>query len=557
MTSPQIEDFNMASVERNIQFKRAVRGTHFWLILAMLVALSLLYYIEQLGIATPLSSYLGLTRHTLIRILFLVPIIYAGFSLRLWAGLATAFIALIIMLPRAILISSTPIDAVVESVGIVFTGVLACFWLDAQLKRREEHRQAITELETVQEELQSHIRLARSNEKRLATLNAISTMLSHSLELKQVLRNALDMVTEVMEAEAALIFSLDKGAQELRLLAYEGVSDRFAQDVDRLRVGEGFNGRVAQTGEPLIVKDASSDPRLTRQVVKQEKIGAQLIVPLRARGLIVGTLCVANRRPRQFLAEEVDLLTAIGGQIGISIENAKFYQEQQRMQENLRFYVQQITRAQEEERKRIARELHDDTTQALVALSHRIEDFASNNKQLSADDIELLKSWRGHLGDALQRLRFFSRDLRPSIVDDLGLVPALEWLTDDLKKQTGIEVNLRIRGTQQRLSPEGELLLFRIIQEAISNARRHAEASKIEVGVEFDEGKIVAIVRDNGKGFELPETLGELSRKGKLGLIGAEERARLLGGSLTVQSEPGKGTTVVVEAPVRLMYNSL
>lgn len=95
-----------------------------------------------------------------------------------------------------------------------------------------------------------------------------------------------------------------------------------------------------------------------------------------------------------------------------------------------------------------------------------------------------------------------------------------------------------------------ELLVFRIIQEAINNARRHAEASKIEVCVEFNEGKMVATVRDNGKGFELPRTLGELSRSGKLGLIGAEERARLLDGSLTVQSEPNKGTTVVIEAPI-------
>ncbi len=540
----------MALVERTTQLKRAMQSVHFWLILAILVALFILHYTEQLGMGICPICYLGFTRHTLARILFLVPIIYAGFSLRLWAGLATGFVALLIMLPRALFISPSLLDALLESVGILLTGILACFWFNAQLKRKEERRQATTELETVQEELQSHIRLSRSNEKRLATLNAISTMLSHSLDLKQVLRNALDMVTEVMEAEVALIFSLDKEAQELRVLAYDGVSDKFARDVDQLKLGEGFNGRVAQTGEPLIVEDASHDSRLTRQVVKQEKIEAVLTVPIRARGLVVGTVCVANRRPRQFLTEEVDLLTAIGSQIGITIENTKFYQEQQRMQENLRFYVQQITRAQEEERKRIARELHDDTTQALVALSHQIEDFASTSQQLSAEDIGLLKSWRGHLGDALQRLRYFSRDLRPSIVDDLGLVPALEWLTDDLEKQSGIKVNLRVVGTQQRLSAEVELLLFRIIQEAISNARRHAEASEIEVSIEFDEGKIVATVRDNGKGFELPRTLGELSRKGKLGLIGAEERARLLGGSLTVQSEPGKGTTVVVEVPV-------
>jgi len=454
------------------------------------------------------------------------------------------------MLPRALLISPNVPDALVESAGIVFTGAVVCFWFESRIKAKEQRQQATTELETVQQELQSHIRLSRSNEKRLATLNAISTMLSYSLDLKQVLRNALNMVTEVMEAEVALIFSLDKGAQELRLLAYEGVSDEFAHDVDRIKLGEGFNGRVAQTGEALMVEDASRDPRLTRQAVKREKIETQLIVPLRARGLIVGTVCVANRRPRQFLTEEVDLLSAIGSQIGITIENAKFYQEQQRMQENLRFYVQQITRTQEEERKRIARELHDDTTQALVALSHQIEDFASNNKQLSADDIELLKNWREQFRDVLQKLRYFSRDLRPSILDDLGLLPALEWLTEDLEKQSGMKANLRVVGTQQRLSPEVELLLFRIIQEAISNTRRHAEASKIEVCIEFDEGKVVAAVRDNGKGFELPRTLGELSRNGKLGLIGAEERARLLGGSLTVQSEPGKGTTVLIEVPV-------
>lgn len=540
----------MALVERTIQLKRAVRSVHFWLILAMLAALSILHYAEHLGIGISPIVHLGLTRHTLIRILFLVPIIYAGFSLRLWAGVATGFVALLIMLPRALFISPSPLDALLELAGIVFTGIVAGFWFDAQLKRKEERRQATTELETVQQELQSHIRLSRSNEKRLATLNAISTMLSHSLDLGQALRNALDMVTEVMETEVALIFSLDEKAKELRVLAYEGVSDKFAHDVDRLKVGEGFNGRVAQAGEPLVVEDASHDPRLARQVVKREKIEAVLIVPIRVRGLIVGTLCVANRRPRQFLPEEVDLLTAIGNQIGITIENAKFYQEQQRMQENLRFYVQQITRAQEEERKRIGRELHDDTAQTLVALSHQIEDFTSNNKQLSAEDIELLKSWREQFRDVLQRLRHFSRDLRPSVLDDLGLLPALEWLTDDLEKQSGIKANLRVVGTQQRLSSEVELLLFRIIQEAINNARRHAEASKIEVCVEFEEGKIVATVRDNGKGFELPRTLGELSRGGELGLIGAEERARLLGGSLTVQSEPSKGTTVVVEAPV-------
>ena len=661
----------MALAQRAIQLKNIARSVHFWIILAILAALSILHYAEQLGIAGTAdpSSHFGLTRHAMDRILFLLPIFYAAFIFRLWAGVAVCLVALIVMLPRALLISSSTPDAMLELGSVLVIGVLVCFWLEARLKIKEERKEVAGELETMQQDLQAHIRLSRSNEKRLATLNAISSMLSRSLELGVVLRNALDMVMEVMEVEAALIFSLDEGSQELRLMAYDGVSERFARDVDRMKLGEGFNGQVALTGQPLLVKDASNDPRLTKRVVKQEKIEAQCIVPLKARGLVVGTLCVANRRPRQFLPEEVELLDAIGSQIGITMENAQLYQEQQRMakqyrdifenagdaiwihdldgniltaneaaarligcsveelahlnvaeflseegigrarevrrkllqgeamdeayeqritrkdgteallnltssvvlsegqpigfqhiarditeeqrmQENLRFYVQQVTKAQEEERKRIARELHDDTAQRLIALSHQLESFTSDNKQLSADDMGLLENLREQLRDTLQGVRHFSQDLRPPMLDDLGLLPALEWLADDLEGQLGIKADLRVIGTERRFMPEAELLLFRIVQEAVSNARRHAQASRVEIIIEYDEGKTRGIIRDDGKGFELPETLGELSRTSKLGLVGMEERARLLGGTLSLKSEPGKGTTVTIEVPI-------
>ena len=661
----------MTLAEKAIQAKRVVRSAHFWLILVMLAAISILHYAEQLGIwGTVSPSYhFGLDRHALDRILFLVPIIYAGYKFRLQAGLTTSFVALVIMLPRALFISPSPPDALLESVSIPLIGALACLWFEAQLKAKKQRQQATIELEAVQQELQSYVRLSRSNEKRLATLNAISSMLSRSFELEEVLQSALDLVMEVMEAEVALVFFLDEGAQELRLMAYEGVSDKFARDIDRMKLGEGFNGQVAVTGQPLIVENASRDSRLTRQVVREEKIEATLIVPLKATGSIIGTLCVANRRPRQFFVEEIELLTAIGSQAGITIENARFYREQQRtaqqyqdifrnasdaiwvqdlegnilrankatakltgysteelthmnvarflseegldlaveiwskllrgelidepyeqrlirrdgreaflklssslvlsdgqpvgfqhvardvteeqrMQENLRFYLQQVTRAQEEERKRIARELHDETAQSLVAISHQLEVLASNNKHLSADDMELLNNLREQVKNALQGVRRFSQDLRLPVLDDLGLLPALEWLTNNSEKEYGIKTELRAIGTQRRLSSEAEILLFRIIQEAVNNAGRHGKASWVEVTIKFDEDKIVATVRDNGKGFELPRTLGELARTGKLGLAGMEERARLLGGSLAVQSEPGKGTTVVLNAPV-------
>lgn len=244
-----------------------------------------------------------------------------------------------------------------------------------------------------------------------------------------------------------------------------------------------------------------------------------------------------------------NLLSSISQPVGFQ-NIARDITEELRAQENLKFYARQVTKAQEEERKRIARELHDDTAQKLIALSHQLEDFARNKSQLSSQDQKILTKLREQAKEALQGVRYFTQDLRPPILDDLGLLPALEWLTDDLKEHCGIETDLAVLGNRRRLTPESELLLFRILQEAINNVKRHAKASKIRITVEFNKDKTKAIISDNGIGFKVPKALGELSRAGKLGLVGMDERAQLLGSSLTIESEPGSGTTVLVEAPV-------
>ncbi len=147
-------------------------------------------------------------------------------------------------------------------------------------------------------------------------------------------------------------------------------------------------------------------------------------------------------------------------------------------------------------------------------------------------------------------MRRFSQDLRPSVIDDLGLVPALEWLTSDLTHHFGIAIGMAVLGSVHRFSSETELVLFRIAQEALRNMWKHSEASRAWVTVEFDNDKTILTVKDNGKGFELPERIEDLASTGKLGLAGMQERAQLIGGRLTLQSEPGKGTTVIVEAPI-------
>jgi len=240
-----------------------------------------------------------------------------------------------------------------------------------------------------------------------------------------------------------------------------------------------------------------------------------------------------------------------GGEIIGAIETLQDITEEKQLQENMRFYVQLITRAQEDERKRIARELHDDVSPFLLLLTQRLDTITlGTGPKLSHSLKECLEGLRSQAIEALEALRRCAQDLRPRIFDDLGLVAALEWVTEDMEKGQGIDADAEVIGMEQTLPAETQLLLFRIAQEALNNIRRHAQASRAMVKLEFGDNSIKMTVSDNGKGFEPPERMGDLASIGKLGLAGMQERARLLGSSLKVESEPGKGTTVVVEVPV-------
>ena len=238
------------------------------------------------------------------------------------------------------------------------------------------------------------------------------------------------------------------------------------------------------------------------------------------------------------------------GEIIGAIETLEDVTERKNAEKNLRYYLQEITKAQEEERKRIARELHDSTAQTLIALLHQLENLLSEKAKLPVREAKALWGFHEQIRDILQEVRHFSRDLRPSILDDLGLLPALEWVTEELKSEYGVEASLKVVGSERRLYQETELLLFRIVQEALRNTAKHAQASKAEVKVKFEENKIMVTISDNGIGFQIPESLGALPYTGKLGLAGMQERVQLLGGSLKLKSELGKGTTVFVDAPI-------
>lgn len=229
---------------------------------------------------------------------------------------------------------------------------------------------------------------------------------------------------------------------------------------------------------------------------------------------------------------------------------ARDVSEQKNMQENLQYYLQQTTRAEEEERKRIALELHDEAIQELIVLSRQLDLLDSRSQELSPENSLLLKESRRQTGDIIQSLRQLSQDLRPATLDRLGLTPAVGYFASEMTKSSGIVTKVNVVGNERRLPEEAELMLFRITQEALRNVWRHSQATKVEIYMEFSEQKIKVLISDDGKGFFMSDTRKDLAKDGKLGLAGMQERARLINGQLSIQSTPGKGTDITIEAPI-------
>jgi two-component system sensor histidine kinase DegS len=188
--------------------------------------------------------------------------------------------------------------------------------------------------------------------------------------------------------------------------------------------------------------------------------------------------------------------------------------------------------------------------QALIAHCQKIDGVGSGVKGLQMQARVRLEELHQQATGIMQDVRRLIQDLRPATLDNLGLVPALEWLAQDVAKYSGIVTNVKVLGTERRLSNDVELVLFRIVQEALRNVQKHAQANSAEIIVEFTEGKTRVTIRDNGRGFDARLAVDDLPRYGKLGLAGMQERARLLDGTLTINSEPGKGTTLMAELPV-------
>jgi len=397
----------------------------------------------------------------------------------------------------------------------------------------------ITERIRVQEEME------RRN-RELAALNEIGQIINSTLDLRETLTLITTQTNRLLGTQATSVLLYDEERDDLYFAAGSGLgADSLIGQ--RLPLGQGVAGWVVEHDEPALVPDVLQDPRWFSDFDRSGdfKTRSILCVPLRSKGRIIGALETMNKEGG-FNQDDVRLLTALAAPMATAIENARLFEQVRNGRAQLQALSRRLVEIQETERGHVARELHDETGQALSSLLlglSMLEQEAEDPQAVRAR----IASLEAMVDEMLENLHRLATNLRPATLDFLGLIPALEQYIETFSEQYGIPVAFEMveLTPEDRLPPEVETALYRIVQEALTNVIRHAQATRVDVLLERRGDRVVAIVEDDGVGFD-----AETARQsGRLGLFGMQERAEMLGGRLTIESAAGMGTTVYVEVP--------
>jgi signal transduction histidine kinase len=430
--------------------------------------------------------------------------------------------------------------------------------LQAQQEALATQRQAREDTEALNRELQRVV-------QDLSLLFELSRQMVTTLDRDELLEKTLSQIlTAVPHIHAGMILVREAEGEPLRPMLRFGCAPEggTATDVvcDRMRrVGEEVvqaeapalccNGEIHILTHAVSIRPQDSD---TSFIADAE--GRILGVPLIIQEEVCGSLVLGvSIESVAFTTRDLALLNTIAGQLSMALENARLYREVQERESLRGELYQRIVSAQERERQRIARELHDGTGQVLTGLGLGLMAAAESVRGDPDRAARQLLELKDLNAQALRELRDLIGNLRPSILDDMGLVPALKSQVGEFTERTGIEAGFRVTGHRQRLPDQTETVIFRIAQEALTNVAKHAQAEHAFVHVVFEEEQVQLVVTDNGRGFDPVAALRENGDQRRAwGLLGMQERVTLVGGECEIASQPGTGTTVRVVVPLQV-----
>jgi PAS domain S-box-containing protein len=405
-------------------------------------------------------------------------------------------------------------------------------YLDIEVSPIKDGRgEVVTVLEAVRDVSESkrmEDQVIRMSEE-LSTLVSLSSAMARSMDLRGTLGLALDLVLDLVDAQAGGILVRGEGPGE-----------------DPLTVVRGLDPAQFET-----MVESARRPEDRLDIGRAQYDGSDLTyVPIATGENVLGEIYIACPPEACFGDTRLQLLVSIGSQLAVAIENATLYEAVRRKEEASSTFLRQYIAAQEEERKRIARELHDEPAQLITGLALAIETASQMAANQNGDLRRALASANALTERVSTEIGRIIRDLRPTLLDDLGLLEALEFYADTRLRPLGIQVTSETVGTDGRLSPELETALFRVAQEGMSNIARHARAENVSLTLEFQDEFVAVDIEDDGQGFDVEATFARGQDGSPFGLMGMRERVDLLNGRLVVESRPGDGTSVRVRVPL-------
>jgi PAS domain S-box-containing protein len=422
-------------------------------------------------------------------------------------------------------------------------------WLSA-LVNMTDHKRAEAERDELLEREQSARADAELALRKLDAIYSITDGVASPGALSELLSELLGRLKRILQLDFATVFLLDDERKALYLRAGHGPGPEPPYQI-RVPLGRGVAGRVAAEGRPLIVNDYSTiDLSGMEEAVVLDlrgKTSAAMGAPFWIGDKVAGVVMASTSRPRQFTEPDLKLLTLVADRVGPAIERGRLIEKIRSGRERQRALSRRLLTAQEEERRRLAGELHDELGQVLTAVKINLESLerAPGVAPAPAALGGMIKS----VDDALQRVRDIALDLRPSVLDDLGLAAALRWYTDRLARDAGVEAHLSI-DTLPDVESGLETACFRVAQEALTNVSRHARAHHVWIDLRVISGALELTIRDDGIGFDVAAARERAIAGASLGLLGMQERVSLMGGEYEIVNVAAGGTEVRVRFPM-------
>ncbi len=385
--------------------------------------------------------------------------------------------------------------------------------------------------------------------------HAVARALADAEDVASGLQAVLRTVGESQGWQAGVFWQVDEAAGVLRITAdwttTGGIPDILTTNLrcQVLRSGEGLAGRVWATGQALWAVDLPEDSSVSNmQALRDAGVRNASVVPVVNRGRVLGVLLYLGAHADQAYTRLQESTLSIGNKLGQFLQRKSVEAALHDSKQQLLATSQRVLEAQEAERRRVAHELHDELGQSLTAIKINLqasERFQGQTvKELNAENIRIIE-------DALQQVRRLALALRPSVLDDLGLIPALRWIADQTAQRSGFVVNFACSMPESRLPPTVETACFRIVQEALTNIARHSRATRVEIDLSLEGGNLMLCVQDDGCGFDVPAIRAHAVAGRSIGVLGMQERATLIGGHLEIESAPGQGCILRLRCPLR------